>query len=126
MTLSRGSGPRAAAGLRERVALFGAFLGAFFAAGMQQAYEFRPALSCPVLSPETGPLASRVPDRTLRLMLAYMIGLNVFGLVLAVTFVLGSLLHLANPVALGGLLVGIILAVLAGWRTARALNRLIQ
>src|SRR5437762_8752245 len=36
MMLSRGSGPRAAAGFRERVALFGAFLGAFFAAGIPQ------------------------------------------------------------------------------------------
>jgi hypothetical protein len=67
-----------------------------------------------------------VPDRALRLVLAYMIGLNVFGLVLALTFVLGSLWHLANRVALVGLLFGIILALLAGWRRARALRRLFQ
>src|SRR5260370_12867564 len=41
MTLSRGSGPRAAAGLRDRVAFFGAFLGAFFAAGIPESVRDR-------------------------------------------------------------------------------------
>jgi len=67
-----------------------------------------------------------VPDATLRLVLAYIIALNVFGLVLALTFVLGGLLHLASQVALAGLLFDIIVAVLAGWRTARAAKRLSQ
>jgi len=40
--LSRGSGPRAAAGRRDRVALVGAFLGVFFAAAI---YERGPRLS---------------------------------------------------------------------------------
>jgi membrane associated rhomboid family serine protease len=60
-----------------------------------------------------------------RLLFAYLIGLNVFGLVLALTFVVGGLFHMANPVAIAGLIVGIILAVLAGWRTERALRRLL-
>ena len=58
----------------------------------------------------------------LRLVLAYMIGLNVFGLVLALTFVAGRLLHIANLVAFAGLSVGVIVAVLAGWQTERALQ----
>jgi hypothetical protein len=42
MTLSRGSGPRATAGRRERVAFFGAFLGAVFAAGIPQSLRVPP------------------------------------------------------------------------------------
>jgi len=55
-----------------------------------------------------------------------MIALNVGGLVLALTLVVGSLLHMANAVGLAGLLVGIILAALAGWRTERALEQRLQ
>jgi hypothetical protein len=67
-----------------------------------------------------------VPDRATRVLLAYMISLNVGGLVLALTLVVGSLLHMANAVGVAGLLAGIILAVLAGWRTERALERRLQ
>ena len=67
-----------------------------------------------------------MPDRATRVLLAYMIALNVGGLVLALTLVVGSLLHMANAVGLAGLLVGIILAALAGWRTERALEQRLQ
>jgi uncharacterized membrane protein len=67
-----------------------------------------------------------VPDRATRVLLAYMIALNVFGLVVALTLVVGTLLHMANAVGFAGLLVGITLAALARWRTERALERRLQ
>ncbi len=62
----------------------------------------------------------------LRLLLAYTIGVNVFGLVLGLSYVVGSLLHMdmaSVPGLIGGL-AGIALGIVAGWRTERALKRL--
>jgi hypothetical protein len=42
MTLSAGSGPRAAAGFRDRVALVGAFLVGFFAAAIPKRLRVQP------------------------------------------------------------------------------------
>jgi hypothetical protein len=61
-----------------------------------------------------------------RLPFAYLIGLNVFGLVSVLTFVVGSLLKVGPVVGLAGLLAGIALGVLAGWRTDSALKRFFQ
>jgi hypothetical protein len=63
----------------------------------------------------------------LRLLLAYTIGVNVFGLVLGLSYV-GSLLHMdmaSVPGLIGGL-AGIALGIVAGWRTDRALKRFFQ
>jgi membrane associated rhomboid family serine protease len=62
----------------------------------------------------------------LRLLIAYVVGLNAFGLVLALTFAIGSLLHMANAVALTGVVVGIAVAIAVGWRVERATKRLFQ
>jgi hypothetical protein len=61
-----------------------------------------------------------------RLPFAYLIGLNVFGLVLVLTFAISALLKLAPVVALAGLLAGVVFGVLAGWRTDKALKRFFQ
>jgi hypothetical protein len=71
-----------------------------------------------------GPFSSRF----LRLLLAYTIGVNVFGLVLGLSYVAASLLHMnmasvAGPI--GGL-AGIALGVVAGVRTDKALKRFSQ
>ena len=62
----------------------------------------------------------------LRLVLAYTIGVNVFGLALGLSYVIASLLHLdmASVAGLIGGLAGIALGVVAGWRTDRALKRI--
>jgi uncharacterized membrane protein len=52
-----------------------------------------------------------------------LIGVNVFGLVSVLTFVVGSLLKMGPVVGLVGLVAGIVLGVLAGWRTDKALKR---
>jgi hypothetical protein len=67
-------------------------------------------------------------SRFLRLLLAYTIGVNVFGLVLALSYVVGSLLHtdMASLAGLIGGLAGITLGVVAGWRTEKALKRISQ
>ncbi len=59
----------------------------------------------------------------LRVMLAYIIGVNAFGLVYALTFLVGSFFHMANVVAFLGLIVGLGVGVAAGVRTDRALKR---
>jgi hypothetical protein len=65
-------------------------------------------------------------SRILRLLVAYTIGLNVFGLVLGLSYVLGSLLHMAEVVGGIGGLAGIALGAVAGWRTYKALKRFSQ
>jgi multisubunit Na+/H+ antiporter MnhF subunit len=62
----------------------------------------------------------------LRLVIAYTIGVNVFGLVLGLSYVVASLLHLdmASVAGLIGGLAGIALGVVAGWRTEKALKRI--
>ena len=67
-------------------------------------------------------------SRFLRLLLAYSIGVNVFGLVLGLSYVAASLLHLdmASIAGLIGGIAGIALGVLAGWRTDKALQRVFQ
>lgn len=57
-----------------------------------------------------------------RLIIAYAIGINVFGLVIALSLVLGSALRHPNAVGLVGLLAGIALGSIAGQRIARALK----
>jgi hypothetical protein len=59
----------------------------------------------------------------LRLLLAYIIGLNAFGLVLALTFLVGSFFQTVNAIGLVGLIVGFAVGVAAGLRTERALKR---
>ncbi len=61
-------------------------------------------------------------------MLAYTVGVNAFGLVLGLIFVLGSLLHLdlASVAGLIGGLASVALAVIAGWRTYKALKGFLQ
>ena len=61
-----------------------------------------------------------------RLPFAYLIGLNVFGLVSVLTFVVGSLLKMGPIVGLAGLLAGITLGVLAAVRTDKAVKRFFQ
>ena len=58
-----------------------------------------------------------------RLPFSYLIGLNVFGLVSVLTLAVGALLKMAPIVGLVGLLAGVVLGVLAGWRTDKALKR---
>ena len=62
----------------------------------------------------------------LRLVLAYTIGVNVFGLALGLSYVVASLLHLdmTSVAGLIGGVAGIALGVVAGWRTDRALKRI--
>ena len=62
----------------------------------------------------------------LRLVIAYTIGVNVFGLVLGLSYVVASLLYLdmASVAGLIGGLAGIALGVVAGWRTEKALKRI--
>ena len=55
-----------------------------------------------------------------------MVGVNAFGLVLALTFLVGSFFHTANVVALIGGVVGIAAGVAAGWRAERMLKRVFQ
>src|SRR5438132_13602325 len=68
-----------------------------------------------------GPFSSRF----LRLLLAYTIGVNVFGLVFGLSYVVVSLLHLGKA-SIAGLIGGvasITIGVVAAWRTYRALQR---
>ena len=68
-----------------------------------------------------GPFSSRF----LRLLLAYTIGVNVFGLAFGLIYVVATLLHL-DTASIAGLIGGvasITLGVVAAWRTARALRR---
>ena len=68
-----------------------------------------------------GPFDSRV----LRLLLAYTIGVNVFGLSLGLSFVVASLLHL-DMTSTAGLVGGIAsmgIGLAAGWGTERLLKR---
>jgi hypothetical protein len=59
----------------------------------------------------------------LRLAIAYVIGLNVFGLVSVLSFVvLVSRFGQESPVVLIGLFAGIASGVVAGWRIARAMK----
>jgi hypothetical protein len=62
----------------------------------------------------------------LRRLLAYTIGVNVFGLVLGLSHLVGSLLHLdlASVAGLIGGLAGIALGFVARSRTERAVKRL--
>jgi hypothetical protein len=60
--------------------------------------------------------------RFLRLLLAYIVGLNAFGLVLALTFAVSNLAHLPAAVGLIGAVVAIAAGVAAGWRTERAIK----
>ena len=67
-----------------------------------------------------GPFSSRF----LRLLVAYTIGVNVFGLVFGLSYVAATLLHL-NTASIAGLIGGvasITLGVVAAWRTERALQ----
>jgi len=68
-----------------------------------------------------GPFSSRF----LRLLLAYTIGVNVFGLVFAVSLAVASALHVDKSSAAGliGGLAASALGILAGWRTQRLLRR---
>jgi uncharacterized membrane protein YfcA len=58
----------------------------------------------------------------LRLAIACVIGMNVFGLVSVLSFVLVSRFGQESPVVLIGLLAGIACGVAAGWRVARAMK----
>src|ERR1700674_3788024 len=60
----------------------------------------------------------------LRLLLAYTIGVNVFGLALGLSFVVASLLHLdmTSMAGLVGGLASMLIGLAAGWRTERALR----
>jgi len=60
--------------------------------------------------------------RLTRLAIAYLIGLNVFGLVSVLTFAVLALLHMAHVLALAGLLLASTLGILAGVRTDKALK----
>lgn len=62
-------------------------------------------------------------SRLLRLFLAYTVGLNAFGLVFALTFAIGSLLHMADAVAFIGFVVAIAAGVTAGSWLERAMRR---
>ena len=62
----------------------------------------------------------------MRLAIAYLIGLNVFGLVYALTYLVAGLFQMAPIVALAGLLVGMTVGILAAWRTDKALKRFFQ
>jgi hypothetical protein len=64
-------------------------------------------------------------SRFLRLVLAYTVAVNVFGLALALIFVIASLLHVdrSSVVGLVGVLAGIALGAVSGWRTEKALKR---
>jgi hypothetical protein len=64
--------------------------------------------------------------RVTRLAIAYLIAINVFGLVSVLTFVVLALLNMAQVFALAGLLLGIALAVVAGVRTDKALKGFFQ
>jgi len=57
-----------------------------------------------------------------RLAVAYLIGVNVFGLVSVLSFVLLNRFGQDNPVVLIGLLAGIACGVVAGWRVARMMK----
>jgi hypothetical protein len=59
----------------------------------------------------------------LRLLLAYLIGVTVFSLVIALSFAFASLLHMSNVAGLIGGIVAIAAGIAAGWRTERALKR---
>jgi hypothetical protein len=61
-----------------------------------------------------------------RLPFAYLIGVNVFGLVWVFTFVVSRVLKMGPAVGLIGLVGGITLGVLAAWRTDKALKRFFQ
>jgi hypothetical protein len=71
-----------------------------------------------------GPFSSRF----LRLLLAYTIGVNVFGLFFGLSYVVASLLHLDTASIAGPIsgLIGVALGVGAGWRTDKALKRFSQ
>jgi hypothetical protein len=60
------------------------------------------------------------------LAIAYLIAINVFGLVSVLTFVVLALLNTAQVFALAGLLLGIALAVLAGVCTDKLLKGFFQ
>ena len=72
-------------------------------------------------------MARRRPlsSRFLRLLLAYTIGVNAFGLALALSYLVAGLLHLdmASPAGLVSGLASMILGVFVGWRTERLLKR---
>ncbi len=57
------------------------------------------------VEPSGGPSSSG-NSRFLRLMLAYMMGVNAFGLVYALSFLVGSFFNMANVVAFIGLTPG--------------------
>jgi hypothetical protein len=57
-----------------------------------------------------------------RLAVAYLIGVNVFGLVSVLSFVLLSRFGQDSPVVLIGLFAGIASGVAAGWRVARMMK----
>ena len=61
--------------------------------------------------------------RFLRMLLAYIIGLNVIGLILGLTYAIASLFHVLSVVGPIGGIVAIAAGVTAGWRTERALKR---
>jgi len=65
-------------------------------------------------------------SRLTRLAVAYLIGLNVFGLVSVLTFAVLAFLQIAQVVALAGLVLGIALGVVAGLRTDKALKGFFQ
>lgn len=58
----------------------------------------------------------------LRLAIAYLIGVNVFGLVSVLSFVLLSRFGQESPLVLIGLFAGIASGVVAGWRVARMMK----
>jgi hypothetical protein len=58
----------------------------------------------------------------LRLAMAYLIGVNVFGLVSVLSFVLASRFGQASPVGLIGLFGGIACGLAAGWRVTRMMK----
>jgi hypothetical protein len=55
-----------------------------------------------------------------------LIGLNVLGLVYALTTVVGGILQMAPIVALAGFLIRMALGVLAAWRTDKSLKRMVR
>lgn len=61
-------------------------------------------------------------SRGTRLFVAYLIGLNVFGLVSVLSFVLLSGFGQDSPLVLIGLLAGIACGVVAGWGVARMMK----
>src|SRR5256885_806895 len=75
--------------------------------------------------PNMQPMKAPFSSRFLRLLLAYTIGVNVFGLALGLSYVVATLLHL-DTASIAGLIGGvasITLGVVAAWRTERALQR---